>query len=209
MLTGLLVAGLYCKRPIQCLASSKILTPHSLDARRVCTPPPFGAGEGHTRWMERGGGVNSSKDARNWSVLYKYVSTLWVYWSNWEQKFSSVFLLRISNLRSHLISSEGQFSSKYRGNPLASILFLKIVKKKDDIYNSPHSQSLFKVCTAGFRKDSDILKELYIWISGYFFQSIVAHKICPVQQKIFRALSVSFSSNLRTQRAGRRVSFCE
>ncbi len=34
----LLVEGLYCKRPIQCLASSKILTPHSLTARRVCTP---------------------------------------------------------------------------------------------------------------------------------------------------------------------------
>jgi hypothetical protein len=29
---------LYCKRPVQCLASSKILTPHSLTARRVCTP---------------------------------------------------------------------------------------------------------------------------------------------------------------------------
>jgi hypothetical protein len=28
----------YCKRPIQCLASSKILTPHPLTARRVCTP---------------------------------------------------------------------------------------------------------------------------------------------------------------------------
>jgi hypothetical protein len=38
------VERLYCKRPIQCLASSKILTPH---------PPPGG---GHSRWMERGWG---------------------------------------------------------------------------------------------------------------------------------------------------------
>jgi hypothetical protein len=52
-----LVERLYCKRPIQCLASSKILTsgPHPLTARRVCAPA-FGAGGGHTRWMEKGGG---------------------------------------------------------------------------------------------------------------------------------------------------------
>ncbi len=53
------VEGLYCKRPIQCLASSEILTPHPLTARRVCTPPAFGAGGGHTRWVERGWGINS------------------------------------------------------------------------------------------------------------------------------------------------------
>jgi hypothetical protein len=54
-LTGHMLAvveRLYCKRPILCLASSKILTPHPLTARRVCTPPP--AGGGHTRWVERG-----------------------------------------------------------------------------------------------------------------------------------------------------------
>jgi hypothetical protein len=57
------VEGLYCKRPIQCLVSSELLTPH---------PPAFGAGGGHTRWRERGwgGGVNSSEDARHCSVLY-------------------------------------------------------------------------------------------------------------------------------------------
>ncbi len=32
------VEGFYCKRPIQCLASSEILTPHPLTARPVCTP---------------------------------------------------------------------------------------------------------------------------------------------------------------------------
>ncbi len=33
-------------------------------------PPAFGAGGGHTRWVERGWGVNSSEDARHCSVLY-------------------------------------------------------------------------------------------------------------------------------------------
>ncbi len=43
---------------------------------RVCTtyepppPPAFGAGGGHTRWVERGCGVNSSEDARHCSVFY-------------------------------------------------------------------------------------------------------------------------------------------
>jgi hypothetical protein len=65
------VEGLYCKRPIQCLASSEILTPppHPLTARRVY-PPAFGAGGGHTRLGERGWGVKSSEDARHCSVLY-------------------------------------------------------------------------------------------------------------------------------------------
>jgi hypothetical protein len=54
--------GLYCQWPIQCLASSEILTPPPLTA--------FGAGGGHTRWVERGWGVNSSEDARHCSVLY-------------------------------------------------------------------------------------------------------------------------------------------
>ena len=64
------VEGLYCKRPIQCLASSEILTPHPLTARLVCVPPAFGAGEGHTRWVESGWGFNNSEDARHCSVLY-------------------------------------------------------------------------------------------------------------------------------------------
>jgi hypothetical protein len=60
------VEGLYCKRPIQCMASSKILTPHPLTARRVWTPPPaFGAGGGQTRWVERGWEVNILEDAEN------------------------------------------------------------------------------------------------------------------------------------------------
>ncbi len=49
------VEGLYCKRPTQCLASSEILTPHPLTARRMCSPPPLVRGEDTLpRW--RGGG---------------------------------------------------------------------------------------------------------------------------------------------------------
>jgi hypothetical protein len=33
-------------------------------------PPAFGAGGGHTRWVERVWGVNSSEDAKHCSVLY-------------------------------------------------------------------------------------------------------------------------------------------
>jgi hypothetical protein len=48
----------------------------------VYPPPAFGAGGGHTRWLERGRGVNSSEDARHCSLLYvsKYfVATAFVY----------------------------------------------------------------------------------------------------------------------------------
>jgi hypothetical protein len=65
------VERLNCKRPIQCLASSEILTPHPLTARRVCTPFLWWGERGHTRWVERGWGVNSWEDARHCSVLYK------------------------------------------------------------------------------------------------------------------------------------------
>ncbi len=73
------IEGLYCKRPIQCLASCEILTSHPLTARRVCVyPPACGAGGEHTRWVERGWGVNSSEDARHCSVLYKRVCKYFV-----------------------------------------------------------------------------------------------------------------------------------
>ncbi len=36
----------------------------------VYHPPAFGAGGGHTRWVERGWGVNSSEDDIHCSVLY-------------------------------------------------------------------------------------------------------------------------------------------
>jgi hypothetical protein len=67
------VERLYSKRPILCLASSKILTPPPSSPPGECVPPPppaFGAGGGHTRWVERGWGVNILKDARHCSVLY-------------------------------------------------------------------------------------------------------------------------------------------
>ncbi len=47
------VGILYCKRPIRCLATSKILT-HHLHRPDECVPPAFSAGGGHTRWVERG-----------------------------------------------------------------------------------------------------------------------------------------------------------
>jgi hypothetical protein len=48
----------------------QILTPHPPPptARRVC--PAFGAGGGHTRWLEGGWGVNILEDVRHSSVLY-------------------------------------------------------------------------------------------------------------------------------------------
>jgi hypothetical protein len=58
------VEGLYCKRPIQCLVSSKILTPPP-----HLSPPGECVG-GHTRWVERGWGVNILEDARHCFVLY-------------------------------------------------------------------------------------------------------------------------------------------
>jgi hypothetical protein len=59
------------ERPIQCLASSEILTPPPPPLRPASVyPSAFGAGGGHTRWVERGWEVNSSEDARHCSVLY-------------------------------------------------------------------------------------------------------------------------------------------
>jgi hypothetical protein len=63
------VEGLYCKRPIQCLASFKILTPHPLTARRVCTPRLLCGGRTHSLGGE-GVGVNILEKARHCSVLY-------------------------------------------------------------------------------------------------------------------------------------------
>jgi hypothetical protein len=44
---------------------------------RECVPPAFGAGGGHTRWVERGVGGQSLEDAKHSSVLYicKYFVT--------------------------------------------------------------------------------------------------------------------------------------
>jgi hypothetical protein len=74
----LLVERLYCKRPIQCLSSSKILTPHPLTARRVCTRPPLVRGEDTLNGWRGGGGSIFCKTPD--TALYStYVSTLWFY----------------------------------------------------------------------------------------------------------------------------------
>ncbi len=64
------IERLYGKRPIQCLASSKILTPHPLTARRVCTHPPLVRREDTLAGWRGGWGVNILEDARHSSVLY-------------------------------------------------------------------------------------------------------------------------------------------
>jgi hypothetical protein len=48
----------------------KILTPPTRHCPASVYPPAFGAGGGHTRWVERGWGLNILKDARHCSVLY-------------------------------------------------------------------------------------------------------------------------------------------
>ncbi len=69
------VEGLNCKNPIQCLASSKILTPHELTARRVYTLPPLVRGEDTLAGWRGGGGSIFWKKPDN--ALYStYVSTL-------------------------------------------------------------------------------------------------------------------------------------
>ncbi len=71
------VEGLYCKRPIQCLASSEILTLHPLTARQVCVyPPPLVRG-GNTLAGWRGGGVSIVRKTPDTALYYIYVSTLW------------------------------------------------------------------------------------------------------------------------------------
>ncbi len=66
-----IVEGLNYKRPIQCLASSKIWTP-TPSPRRVCTPPPppVGGGGPPPPGGRGGGGCNSLEDARHCSVFY-------------------------------------------------------------------------------------------------------------------------------------------
>jgi hypothetical protein len=71
------IEGLYCKRPFQCLASSEILTPQPLTARRVCIPA-FGAG------VERGWGsiVRKTPDTAMYSIylyIFKYFVVLAFY----------------------------------------------------------------------------------------------------------------------------------
>ncbi len=73
------VEGFYCKRPIQCLASSEIFAPHPLTARRVCTPPPLvrcGVRTHSLGGEGEGGGfiVRKTSDTALYSI---YVSTLW------------------------------------------------------------------------------------------------------------------------------------
>ncbi len=74
------VEGLYSKRPIQCLASSVILTPHTLTAGEcVPRPPAPKAGGGHMHSLGGEGVGRSIVPKTPDTALYSiYVSTLWV-----------------------------------------------------------------------------------------------------------------------------------
>ncbi len=77
------VEGLYCKRTIQCLASSELLTlppPHPLTARRVCTTPPLVRGK-DTLARGRGGGGSIVRKTPD-TALYSYVLCAWRAWAN-------------------------------------------------------------------------------------------------------------------------------
>jgi hypothetical protein len=67
---GIYEKRLYCKRPILWLASSELLTPIPLTARRVCTTRLWCGGRTHWLGGEGGGGVNILEGARHSSVLY-------------------------------------------------------------------------------------------------------------------------------------------
>jgi hypothetical protein len=70
------VERLYCKRPILCLASSKILTPTPSPPSECVPPRLWCGGRTHSLSVE-GVGVNILEDARHCFVLYStYVSTL-------------------------------------------------------------------------------------------------------------------------------------
>ncbi len=72
--------GLYWKRPIQCLASSEILTPHPTHRPASVYPPPFPPplvrGEGTIAGWRGGGGsiVRKTPDTALYSI---YAITLW------------------------------------------------------------------------------------------------------------------------------------
>jgi hypothetical protein len=65
-----IIEGLNCKKPIQCLASSKILTPPPPHPGECVPPPPLVRGEDTLAGWRGGWGVNILEDARHCSVLY-------------------------------------------------------------------------------------------------------------------------------------------
>ncbi len=92
----------YCKRPILCLASSKILTPHPP------LRPAFVAGGGQTRRVERGVGANILEDARHSSVLYLYrilfgPTIPFSDQSNLEHNYAYLSICRFCNMNSHRV----------------------------------------------------------------------------------------------------------
>ncbi len=103
------VEGLYCKRLIQCLASSKILTPpHPLSARRVCNtyPPPLVRGEDTLAGWREGGGsiVWKTPDTALYSIICKYFVLLPV-----------ISLLLTANLGGYIKGLVAQTAQRLKG----------------------------------------------------------------------------------------------
>ncbi len=70
------VEGLYCKRPIQCLASSEILTPHPPHRPASVYPPPLWCGGRDTLARGRRGGGSIFRKTPYTAQYSIYVSTL-------------------------------------------------------------------------------------------------------------------------------------
>ncbi len=71
------VERIYCKRPILCLSSSKILTPHPPHRPASVYQPPLVRGRTHSLGGEGGGGSIFWK-MRDTALHSTYVSTLWL-----------------------------------------------------------------------------------------------------------------------------------
>ncbi len=95
-------------------------------------PPAFGAVGGHTRWVERGWGVNNSEDARHCSVLYicKYfVAVIKSMSSPWpfpllppiSRPLGCVVLCEQLQWSSQQTRSYSPPSTNYTGTPLTSL----------------------------------------------------------------------------------------
>jgi hypothetical protein len=73
------VERLKCKRPLQCLAYSEILTPHPLNARRVCYPPPLVRREYSLAGWRGGGGQYFGRRLTQLCTLHMWVLCGWMY----------------------------------------------------------------------------------------------------------------------------------
>jgi hypothetical protein len=57
------------------------IDPPPLSPPGECIPPAFGAGEGHTRWVERGVAGSLFFKTPDTALYFTYVSTLCIYYT--------------------------------------------------------------------------------------------------------------------------------